>query len=412
MKKLLRPLKKRLSRRVLPKLLYLLIRALYATMRVRIVGAEIPRAFHEKGEGVINVLWHGRLLLTQFAYEGKGLHVLASPHGDGEIIGKVSQYFGFHLVRGSSNKRGAGALMELVRLARKNCDLAITPDGPRGPAEVVKLGVAQVARITGRPVILSAFSSSRAKEFHSWDRFASPIHSPERFSCGESRSITGKVKIWRSFGNGSKMPCGIRQPGPTGFFAHDAACVRHGALAGASGHGAVSFVPVLYPETSRGAGRPLWICCRPDLAPVAGKRAIWIHAVSVGETIAVKTLLKALKEKFPDRKIVLSNGTETGRRVALTIPEIDRCIYFPFDCRFAVRRLLALIRPSLIMVVETEIWPNFLHTAREMGIPAVMVNGRIPTAPSAATSACAGFFRRFWATLPGFACRPTRMPAG
>ena len=114
-----------------------------------------------------------------------------------------------------------------------------------------------------------------------------------------------------------------------------------------------------------------------DLAPVAGKEPIWIHAVSVGETIAVKTLLKALKEKFPDRKIVLSNGTETGRRVALTIPEIDRCIYFPFDCRFAVRRLLALIRPSLIMVVETEIWPNFLHTAREMGIPAVMVNGRI-----------------------------------
>ena len=174
MKKLLRPLKKRLSRRFLPKLLYLLMRALYATMRVRIVGAEIPRAFHEKGEGVINVFWHGRLLLTQFAYEGKELHVLASPHGDGEIIGKVSKYFGFHLVRGSSNKRGAGALMELVRLARKNCDLVITPDGPRGPAEVVKPGVAQVARITGRPVIPSAFSSSRAKEFRSWDRFRLP----------------------------------------------------------------------------------------------------------------------------------------------------------------------------------------------------------------------------------------------
>jgi len=174
MKNLLRPLKKRLSGRFLPRLIYVAMRTIYASMRVQIVGADIPRLFHDRGEGVINVFWHGRLLMTQFAYEGRGLHVLASNHGDGEMIGNVARCFGFHLVRGSSSKRGAGALMELVRLARKNCDLAVTPDGPRGPAEVVKPGVAQVARITGRPVIPSAFSSSKAKQFNSWDRFRLP----------------------------------------------------------------------------------------------------------------------------------------------------------------------------------------------------------------------------------------------
>lgn len=108
-----------------------------------------------------------------------------------------------------------------------------------------------------------------------------------------------------------------------------------------------------------------------------GERPIWIHAVSVGETIAVKPFLKALKRRFPDRKIVLSSTTETGRSVALTLPEVDLCIYFPFDYRFAVRRLLSSIHPSLVLIVETEIWPNFLRSARLLGIPVAMVNGRI-----------------------------------
>jgi 3-deoxy-D-manno-octulosonic-acid transferase len=116
----------------------------------------------------------------------------------------------------------------------------------------------------------------------------------------------------------------------------------------------------------------------PDALKVLdGERPIWIHAVSVGETIAVKPFLKALKRRFPDRKIVLSSTTVTGRSVALTLPEVDLCIYFPFDYRFAVRRLLSSIRPSLVLIVETEIWPNFLRSARLLGIPVAMVNGRI-----------------------------------
>lgn len=114
-----------------------------------------------------------------------------------------------------------------------------------------------------------------------------------------------------------------------------------------------------------------------DLAVPGGERPILVHAVSVGETIAVKPLLKGLKERFPGRRIVLSNTTETGRSVARNLPEADLCVYFPFDYRFAAREFLGRIRPALILVVETEIWPNFLGTAREMGIPVVMVNGRI-----------------------------------
>jgi lysophospholipid acyltransferase (LPLAT)-like uncharacterized protein len=174
MKDLLRTIKRRLAGNLLPLFIYLVVRVLYATMRIRVIGGEIPRSFHEQGKGVINIFWHARLLMTPFCYTGKEAYVLISSHGDGEIVANVARCFRFHLVRGSSSKRGKEAFREMVRLSRNDRDLAITPDGPRGPAEVVKPGVAQVARFSGRPVIPLAFGASRAKRFASWDRFLVP----------------------------------------------------------------------------------------------------------------------------------------------------------------------------------------------------------------------------------------------
>lgn len=174
MKDHLRALKNRLAGGFLPALIYIAIRVLFATMRIRVIGEEIARPFHDRGEGVIVVFWHNRLLMAPLAYMGKDMNVLISSHGDGDLIANATKRFGFHLVRGSSSKGGAEAIRELVRLGRKNSDMAITPDGPRGPAEVVKQGVAHVARVTGRPIIPLSFSSSRFRRFDSWDRFLLP----------------------------------------------------------------------------------------------------------------------------------------------------------------------------------------------------------------------------------------------
>ena len=174
MKDFLREIKKRLAGGFLPALIYIAIRMLFATMRIKVFGRETARHFHDRDEGVIVVFWHNRFLMSPFAYMGKDLHVLISSHGDGELIAKATKGFGFHPVRGSSSKGGAEAMRELVRLGRNNSDLAITPDGPRGPAEVVKPGVAHVARVTGRPILPLSFSSSRFRLFDSWDRFLMP----------------------------------------------------------------------------------------------------------------------------------------------------------------------------------------------------------------------------------------------
>jgi lysophospholipid acyltransferase (LPLAT)-like uncharacterized protein len=174
MKERLKEIKNRLAGGILPKLIYVLIRGLYATLRVRIIRGEIPQAFHDRGEGLIGVFWHSRLLLPVFAYTGKGFHVLISSHGDGEIIANVMKKFGHKLVRGSSSKRGREALREMIQLAQDNQDIGITPDGPRGPAEVVKPGVAILACMTKRPVVPMAYSCRRAKRLNSWDRFMLP----------------------------------------------------------------------------------------------------------------------------------------------------------------------------------------------------------------------------------------------
>ena len=110
--------------------------------------------------------------------------------------------------------------------------------------------------------------------------------------------------------------------------------------------------------------------------PCTGE-TIWVHAVSVGETIAVRPLLVALKKQYPKKRILLSTVTETGRAVSEKFVEIDCRVYFPFDNYFFVRRSLKAVRPSLVIIVETEIWPNFLRAAKNMGIPVVLTNGRI-----------------------------------
>jgi 3-deoxy-D-manno-octulosonic-acid transferase len=114
-----------------------------------------------------------------------------------------------------------------------------------------------------------------------------------------------------------------------------------------------------------------------ELAVIRNRPVIWLHAVSVGESIAARPLLKALRERYPDYAVVVSNTTETGRGVAAAFPEKDLCIYFPFDFLPAVQRSLDTIRPSLVVVMETEIWPNFTREAAIRNIPVILANGRI-----------------------------------
>jgi len=106
--------------------------------------------------------------------------------------------------------------------------------------------------------------------------------------------------------------------------------------------------------------------------------AIWLHAVSVGEVLSSVTLARRLKEKYPDRPLVVSTTTITGNALARErLPFADAVVYFPLDWVFCVRRTLRAVQPALVLIVETEIWPNFLRECGRQRIPVGLVSGRI-----------------------------------
>jgi 3-deoxy-D-manno-octulosonic-acid transferase len=112
-------------------------------------------------------------------------------------------------------------------------------------------------------------------------------------------------------------------------------------------------------------------------ACVAGG-AIWIHAVSVGEVLAAQPVVEGLRARYPERAIFVSTTTETGQKLARErMKSASGVFYFPLDSTGSVRRALRAIRPSIVIVMETEIWPNFLREAHEAGVPVVFANARI-----------------------------------
>lgn len=113
------------------------------------------------------------------------------------------------------------------------------------------------------------------------------------------------------------------------------------------------------------------------LSAINGRPVIWIHAVSVGETRAAISLIKKLRQTWPDHALVLTNVTETGHEVAETIAELDLCLFFPLDLSPVIRSVLDQLKPDLIIIVETEIWPNLIQIAAARDIPLALVNGRI-----------------------------------
>lgn len=114
------------------------------------------------------------------------------------------------------------------------------------------------------------------------------------------------------------------------------------------------------------------------LDPVAKKNCIWVHAASVGEIVATSPLIKEFRKEFPKSPILVSVVTTSGYEMAnRIIKDADSIIYFPLDLPFVAASVLRRIHPRIFLNVETELWPNFFMTARQMHIPVMMVNGRI-----------------------------------
>jgi 3-deoxy-D-manno-octulosonic-acid transferase len=142
-----------------------------------------------------------------------------------------------------------------------------------------------------------------------------------------------------------------------------------------------------------------------------GEESIWIHAVSVGETMTVPALIADLRRRYPNLRIFLSTTTMAGQQVARrNVQDVDAVFYLPLDLPFIVRRTLRLVKPRLFVMMETEIWPNLLRQCKRMGVATIMLNGRISSRSYPRYKIARPFFRRVLADVDRF-CMQTEESA-
>ena len=165
--------------------------------------------------------------------------------------------------------------------------------------------------------------------------------------------------------------------------------------------GVIVMAPFYWWRKGRARGRGHWAERFGRIPFKEAKRgAVWIHAVSLGETLAVAGLVKELQRVYPERRIYLSHVTPTGREAGeKRLPSIAGRFYVPLDWRWAARRALERIKPCALIIVETELWPNLLRAAQQSGAGVVMVNARLSRRSLRGYSLARIFMRRVFADV-------------
>jgi lysophospholipid acyltransferase (LPLAT)-like uncharacterized protein len=165
-----------------PPVVAVAVRALGATLRLTEVGVDALQPRWAEGRPLIYAVWHGRILMIPWLTArlrrtrgARAVRVLASRSRDGELVARWVARFGLSVVRGSSSRGGGEALRALAATVRAGQDVAVVPDGPRGPCERLQAGLVVLAAVTGAPIVPLAFAARPARRLASWDRFLVPV---------------------------------------------------------------------------------------------------------------------------------------------------------------------------------------------------------------------------------------------
>ena len=188
----------------------LLLRFIYDTNRLTVTGRDIFDRYADQG-GTIFVCWHSRIFyLPSFYANGSYRHpvsALASMSRDGDYAAACLRKLKMDPVRGSSSRGGQSAVRRLAQRLAKGNNIAVTPDGPRGPARKVSEGVIKLAQITGAKIVPASYDATRKKRLNSWDRFivvlpfgrvhlavGEPIEVPRRISAAEREAYRAQLE--------------------------------------------------------------------------------------------------------------------------------------------------------------------------------------------------------------------------
>jgi len=163
----------RLAAFIVPHLIHAIYLLLSRTIRWQFVGQRYQAG---QEQHFVLAFWHARMLMMPYAFRGWQGHMLISEHRDGGFIADTMALIGIKTVRGSRTRGGARAMLRMLRLVEsERTDLGITPDGPKGPREVVQPGTVQLAKKSGLPILPVCYATSRHRRAGSWDRFYIPL---------------------------------------------------------------------------------------------------------------------------------------------------------------------------------------------------------------------------------------------
>lgn len=151
-----------------------LVRTLARTWRIVALNQQGFQERRRAGRPVIFAFWHSQMLPLLWQHRDEGVAVLISQHADGEIIARICEALGYKTVRGSTSRGGARAIVEMDRQLEQGIDVAITPDGPRGPPRSIAPGVVYVAQRADVPIVPIYVHASRSWHLRTWDRFMIP----------------------------------------------------------------------------------------------------------------------------------------------------------------------------------------------------------------------------------------------
>ncbi len=362
----------------------ILLRLLGLSWRVRYVRPPTGRAGRARGKPALFALWHGRQLPLVHTHRNENVRVLVSQNRDGQYATNVLHSMGFRTIRGSSSRGGVKAINELALTLKNGIDCAITPDGPRGPAECAKNGMAHISKLADRPLVPVGTSGWPVYRLSSWDSFIVPLPFA-RVTVVEGSPLvsmkeTDDPRKWID----SVESALNRVTSLAELLSVPSARFISGVLRflGTLMHPVSSIYLIFRPRRERMERKGHVI--RSDRKPV------WLHGSSLGELNGLLPYAEYLKQcGIP---VWITCFTPSGRSF------IDKTgfdgSFIPLDIPRFLDTFLSRVRPAAFILAETEIWPNTIHKVLETGIPCMMINARLSRKSMKGYS--------FFGSLPGY----------
>ena len=343
------------------------LRLIGLSWRVRYIRPPTGRAGRVRGKPALFAFWHGRQLPLVHTHRNEQVSVLVSKNRDGQYATNVLHSMGFRTIRGSSSRGGVKALSELALTLKNGIDCAITPDGPRGPAQRAKNGIAQIARRGNRPLVPVGASGWPVVRLSSWDSFIVPlpfarvtvVEGAPLISMKEADDPREWIERVESELNRVTSLAELFSLPSTRFIS------RVLRFLGNVMHPVSSIFLIFRPRRERRERKGH--VNRPNRKPV------WMHGSSLGELNGLVPYAKYLKDRGVP--VWITCFTPSGRSF------IERMgfdgSFIPLDVPRFLDRFICRVKPRAFILAETEIWPNTILKTLETGIPCMMINARL-----------------------------------